>query len=132
MRLAPTTDTLARPEPLYTVSSVTESSNQIGTSTETDFPAAFSHPRGYINENGDYAIWVGTPPGVDPEFLASLPQPDVTYSGTADPTPEQWAEALSSDDVFEEITLPHADPKFEAAPVVASAQRSTERARRRL
>jgi hypothetical protein len=34
-------------------------------SVEQEAPKVFSHPRGYINEDGKYAIWVGRPPGYE-------------------------------------------------------------------
>jgi hypothetical protein len=39
----------------------------IGVSNEVPGgPREFFHPRAYINEDGEVAIWVGTPPGVAP------------------------------------------------------------------
>jgi hypothetical protein len=54
-------------------------------SSDQGAPATFSHPRGYINENGDYAIWVGTPPGIDP---GQIHQETVTTSAALTPEHE--------------------------------------------
>jgi hypothetical protein len=69
------------------------SSNQQIAAGESTAPATFSHPRGYIDQDGHYAIWVGTPPGIDPGQVHQ----ETSVTGT-DFTPEQWLEGLDDED----------------------------------
>jgi hypothetical protein len=86
----------------------TSSNQQIGTD-EAAAPTTFSHPRGYVNEDGEYAIWVGTPPGFYPDQIRQE-----TAITNEDLTPEQMSNG-SDDDDFVEVLRPSADRELETA-----------------
>jgi hypothetical protein len=89
----------------------------------TSPPAPFFHPRGYVDKDGHYAIWVGTPPGIEPGQTQQE-----TVVTTTDLTPEQWLEGLNDDD-FVEVLRPSADPEFETAVAVVTKRRNARHER---
>jgi hypothetical protein len=68
-------------------------SGNISSENGEQAPPVFAHPRSYINEDGELAIWVGRPPGyefLDDEMVSATTS--VAHTGTGEPVVTQQAQ----------------------------------------